>query len=93
MFVNRRTQKQFDLIEKVVGSWMTIGIRIGMELGILNEMKNKRPKERLYEVFQHWLDSSPEAYPASWCGLNTLLEDCGQFEIAKQYFNFLDGIN
>ena len=46
-------------------------------------------------VFKLWVDSLPHhaRYPLSWQGLNTLLEDMGKMEVAKQYLETLGVID
>ena len=49
-------------------------------------------------VFKHWLENAAglphhARYPLSWQGLNTLLEDIGKMEVAKQYFELLENVS
>ena len=49
-------------------------------------------------VFKLWMENAVglahhTRYPLSWQGLNTLLEDIGKREVAKQYFEFLENMS
>ena len=95
--IDHPTDKRFNLSNHISDSWKTIGLTLGMELGLLNSIGRSRydDAERLMTVFSRWLENAAglphhSRYPLSWQGLNTLLEDIGKTEVAKQYFEFLD---
>ena len=97
---NHPTGKRFNLSDHISGSWKTIGLTLGMEFNVLTSIERNRydDAERLMTVFKRWLENAAglphhARYPLSWQGLNTLLEDIGKMETAKQYFEFLELCN
>ena len=97
--IDHPTDKRFNLSNHISDSWKTIGLTLGMELGLLNSIGRNRydDADRLMTVFRRWLENAAglphhAGYPLSWQGLNTLLEDIGKTEVAKQYFEFLDDL-
>ena len=98
--INRTTGKSFNLADRVSGSWKMIGLRLGIEPDVLHSIEHNRvdDSDRLWNVLSRWLENAaglPHCadYPLSWQGLNTLLEDIGKPEVAKQYFEFLDSLS
>ena len=97
--IDHPTDKRFNLSNHISDSWKTIGLTLGMELGLLNSIGRNRydDAERLMTVFSRWLENAAglphhARYPLSWQGLNTLLEDIEKTAVAKQYFEFLDDL-
>ena len=94
--IDHPKDKRFNLSNHISDCWKNIGLTLGMELGLLNSIGRNRydDAERLLTVFSRWLKNAAglphhARYPLSWQGLNTLLEDIGKTEVAKEYFEFL----
>ena len=97
--VDCATGRRFNLANHISGSWKVLGLTLGMEFDLLGSIGSKTPEntERLMTVFSRWLENAAglphhARYPLSWQGLNTLLEDVGKMEVAKQYFKFLNHV-
>ena len=98
--VDHSTDKRFNLAHHISCYWKKIGLKLGMEYNQLEDIERNRydDEERLMRVFSHWLENAAglphhACYPLSWQGLNTLLEDIGKMEVAKQYFEFLENVS
>lgn len=91
---------RFNLSDKIVMSWRTIGTILGIaddRLTSYLEDSNGNNSKALSKVFGIWLSNAEglpkhDDYPLSWQGLYNLLEDSDRLEIAKEYFAFLDDI-
>ena len=97
--INREAGTRFNLADRIIASWRTIGLRLGLQLDVLDSIESNRVDnaKRLLRVFGQWLENASQLphhhdYPLSWQGLNTLLEDIGKLEVARQYFEFLDSM-
>ena len=98
--VDHPTGKRFNLAHHISSSWKKIGLKLGMEYNQLESIERNRydDEERLMRIFKLWVENAAglshhARYPLSWQGLNTLLEDIGKMEVAKQYFEFLGNID
>jgi hypothetical protein len=96
---NRATGKSFNLANHISASWRMIGLALGIEPNRLTSIERKgfNDTERLIAVFSRWLENAAglphySDYPLSWQGLNTLLQDVEKIEVARQYFELLDGM-
>lgn len=97
---NRKMDTRFNLSDKIVMSWRTIGTILGIaddRLTSYLEDSNGNNSKALSKVFGIWLSNAEglpkhDDYPLSWQGLYNLLEDSDRLEIAKEYFAFLDDI-
>ena len=97
--IAHKNGRKFNLEDRIAGNWKTIGLTLGIGYYKLDNIESENDKhvERLRKVLNVWLEDAGQLphkgeYPLSWSGLNTLLEDSGKMEIAKQYFEFLNEV-
>ena len=58
-------------------NWKDIGILLKIPWQQLKVWEKERDiKDCCNSVLNHWLDHSPDEYPATWEGLYELLDDC-----------------
>ena len=98
--IDHPTGKSFNLAHHISRSWKKIGLQLGIELNKLESIERSRcdDEETLMSIFKLWMENAVglphhARYPLSWQGLNTLLEDIGKREVAKQYFEFLENMS
>ena len=84
---------KFQLANKVSAKWRDFGYRFGQEdeLEEVEEECRGKPRRCWCKVMSKWMENGgTPAYPASWEGLITALEDVEYCEVAKELERALD---
>ena len=92
-YVEEGQNKEFVLEIRVSGKWKKMGVRMGIELNILDNLEVDKhcQAERWQAVMQRWMEGQGgNAYPATWDGLYQLLKDIGVPKVALELKKAVD---
>ena len=79
--------KYYRLIDRIQEHWRDIGILMGIEPSVLNNVSSiwkGNLREQCREVLQTWNKQGSEKYPVTWSGMLGLLEDLQLKEISRE---------
>lgn len=90
--------QSFKLLELISSKWWDVGIRLGLSVDALENIKQKTEDndKRLEYIFWQWIDSNGyQDYQPTWKDLTELLRDIDKDSAAEELIKVLEnrGIN